>query len=167
MSAGRGAGAPSRLKLRALDEEDLAVVSANLQDAIAPVGDMAWLAEERAFVLVVNRFMWEAEALEDDPFEADEPLAPIFHRVNCAVRFEGVTGVRYRDFDPKDRGRLLSLLALEADPGAPGAVMVLFAGGAALRIEVERLDCRLEDIGSPWPTTRRPAHALDDDPPRT
>ena len=44
---------------------------------------------------------------------------------------------------------------------------VLFAGGSAIRVEAERLDCRLEDIGSPWPTTRRPSHTLDDGPPRT
>jgi hypothetical protein len=125
---------------------------------------MVWLAEERAFVMVVNRFMWEAEALEDDPFEADEPASPVFHRVNCAVRFAEVTAVRTRGFDPRDRGLMLSLLALEA---TPGAVMVLFAGGPAIRVEAERLDCRLEDIGSPWPTTRRPAHALDEGPPPT
>ena len=48
------------LKLRAEDEEDLAVVSTILQDALVPVAEMAYLPEEKRFVLVANRFKWEA-----------------------------------------------------------------------------------------------------------
>ena len=44
------------LKLMALDEDDLAVVSAHLQDALAPTRDMAWLPKEKRFALLVSRF---------------------------------------------------------------------------------------------------------------
>jgi hypothetical protein len=47
------------LKLRAEDAEDLDVVSACLQDAIVPLSDMEFLAGEKRFVLVANRFRWE------------------------------------------------------------------------------------------------------------
>ena len=48
------------LKLLARDEEDLAVISAILQDALIPVSEMAYLPEEHRFALVANRFRWEA-----------------------------------------------------------------------------------------------------------
>ncbi|HWT31128.1 MAG TPA: DUF2948 family protein, partial [Propylenella sp.] len=40
-----------RLRLIALDSEDLAVLSAHVQDAVLKVGEMSWLAEEKRFVL--------------------------------------------------------------------------------------------------------------------
>ena len=50
------------LKLIALDEEDLAVVSSHLQDAVVRVGDMAYLPSKKRFAAVLNRFDWENRA---------------------------------------------------------------------------------------------------------
>src|SRR3546814_19185696 len=50
------------LKLKAVDAEDLAVVAGALQDAIVPVGDMAWLDEDGRLVFVATRFRSEAGA---------------------------------------------------------------------------------------------------------
>ncbi len=47
------------LKLRAVDANDLAVIGACLQDALVPVQDMCFLADEHRFVMVANRFCWE------------------------------------------------------------------------------------------------------------
>ena len=47
------------LKLIARTEEDLRVVSAHLQDAIASVSDIASLKKNKIFLLQLNRFMWE------------------------------------------------------------------------------------------------------------
>ena len=57
MTGGDDAAKRSRLSARSV--EDLAVVAALLQDAIVPVGDMAYLADEKSFVLALNRFRWE------------------------------------------------------------------------------------------------------------
>jgi hypothetical protein len=46
------------IRLRAEDDEDLKIVSACLQDAILPIGDMGFLPDEKRFVMVVNRFRW-------------------------------------------------------------------------------------------------------------
>jgi hypothetical protein len=48
------------LRLLALDQEDLAIVSAHLQDAVVRVGDIAYLPKERRFALLARRFDWEA-----------------------------------------------------------------------------------------------------------
>ncbi|MBM0207061.1 DUF2948 family protein [Micromonospora sp. STR1s_5] len=48
------------LKLAAFDADDLAIVSAHLQDAVIRVGDVTYLPEQRRFALVGRRFDWEA-----------------------------------------------------------------------------------------------------------
>ena len=48
------------LKLIALDEEDLAIVSSHLPDAVVRVGDMVYQPSKKRFAAVLNRFDWEA-----------------------------------------------------------------------------------------------------------
>ncbi|HEX9905739.1 MAG TPA: DUF2948 family protein, partial [Propylenella sp.] len=43
------------LRLIALDEEDLAVISTHVQDAIVRVGDLAFRPAEQRFALAMNR----------------------------------------------------------------------------------------------------------------
>ena len=47
------------LKLIARTEDDLRVISAHLQDAIANVLDIANLEKNKIFLMQLNRFMWE------------------------------------------------------------------------------------------------------------
>jgi Protein of unknown function (DUF2948) len=141
-----------RLKLRATDAEDLAVVSAVLQDAVIPVQEMAYLPEEGRFVLVANRFRWEDS--ERDPVEGR-----IYERVHCGLVIDHVTSVRSRGIDRRRGDEILSLLSVtETD----GAIELTFAAGAAIRVEVERVLCHLEDVAEPYPTQWRPHHVLDE-----
>jgi Protein of unknown function (DUF2948) len=139
------------LKLRAEDEEDLAVVSAILQDALVAVGEMAWLPEEKRFVLVANRFRWEPPTV--GPSQDNE-------RRMSGLRVDGVISVQRRGFAPRDSERLLVLLAIRPEAGA---LFLDFAGGSSIRLEVERILCHLDDLGEPWPTRWRPRHPVEDD----
>ena len=47
------------LKLNAISEEDLKIISAHLQDAITQVKDIAFLKKNRILLIQFNRFMWE------------------------------------------------------------------------------------------------------------
>ena len=49
-----------RLKLIALDKEDVEIVSAHLQDAVVKTADIHWRPAEKRVVVAVNRFDWEA-----------------------------------------------------------------------------------------------------------
>lgn len=140
------------LKLRAVDETDVAVVAACLQDALVPLADMTWLRDEGRFAMVVNRFMWEAggERIGE---------GAVYDRVHGLFSVQAVTDVRLRGLDQTRRGRILSLLSLR--PG-PGSLDLEFAGGGTIRLAVERIDCVLEDLGDPWPTRLRPSHPLDE-----
>jgi hypothetical protein len=138
---------PEPLKLRAVDADDLTVLAAFLQDAIANVSEMAYLPDERRFVLAVCRFRWERliDADEEEQFE----------RVSCAITVESVVEPKYRGFTLKDRGRTMPLLTVTY---GEGAVMLTFGGNAAIRLGVAGLDLRMEDFGECWPTAQKPEH---------
>lgn len=133
------------LKLVALDAEDLAVMSAHLQDATLMVGDMAFLPKSRRFALVAARFDWLKAA------------RGFCERCSTGLHFERVLGVKRIGFaqDPETR---LNLLAIMFEPGsAPsGTIVMRFSGGGALRLEVECLEAALSDLGPRWAVDTKP-----------
>ncbi len=141
------------LKLRAEDAEDIRVLSSCLQDALVRVADMKFLSDENRFVLVANRFRWENCEDGVEPCEA-------YERVNCGLCFEKVSAVRVRNVDRRCRERILELLAIDV---GDRALTLIFAGDAAIRLEVEEILCHLKDLGEPWPTIWRPNHPLEAD----
>jgi hypothetical protein len=160
------------LRLRAEDEEDLRIIAAVLQDALVGMAEMEYLANEHCFALVANRFRWEnCDLLENGAAPAAQPVAsePVedpaflpchsYERVNCGVRFDGVDHVRCKGLDRHDRGRILELLTIDVEKEA---VTLVFAGGAAVRLEGHAITCHLQDLGEPWPTTFRPQHPVTD-----
>lgn len=133
------------LRLLAEDADDLAVVSAALQDAVAKVGDIAYEAKARRLTIAFNRFRWEAGERQ---------------RVRSGLQIGGVLNVKTRKLRRERRDAVVEILALTFEPGeAPGGVLNLsFAGGGDLRAEVECIDAVLADVSQPWPTPRTPAH---------
>ncbi|MBM3597251.1 MAG: DUF2948 family protein [Alphaproteobacteria bacterium] len=145
----------SLLKLSAYDEADLQVLSSLLQDSVVPLSDMAFLREERCFALAVSRFRWEAIGDGVRAQGASASAEPAGERVNCGIRFEGVQRVMMRGIDPGRRDHVLELSALHYQDEK---IVLLFAGGAMVRLEVDGILCHLEDFGAPWPTMFRPDH---------
>jgi hypothetical protein len=156
-----------RLKLRARDAADLETIAACVQDALVPLADMRYLPEDRRFALMLNRFRWEAAPAaapaEPAPVQGDAAFADAqgegLERVHAALVFDRVRSVKRRGLTEAAKGGMLSLLTL----GYEGRqVIISFAGGAAVRLEVDRLSCHLEDLGEAWPTVWRPRHADDE-----
>jgi Protein of unknown function (DUF2948) len=155
----------SPLKLVAHDAEDLAVVSACLQDALIPLNEMRYLPAERRFILVANRFRWERAAApgkeaapgEDASFESDEDFGNL-QRTNAGICIDRVTAVRSRGIDRSKPDDFLSLLSLQLDGNK---LLLVFAGGGVIQIEVEGLSLFLSDLGKAWPTQWQPDHVLD------
>lgn len=146
------------LKLLALDAEDLGVLAVHLQDAIVQVGDMAFVARDKRFALLCNRF----DAL-------DAPLAKrrgsAFTRRRAGLRFERVLGAKVSGIDRGIAQRFLVLLSImyEAETGQEpeGYITLLFAGGGAVRLHVECIEAELKDLGAAWLTRRKPVHDQD------
>jgi Protein of unknown function (DUF2948) len=146
------------LKLIALDAEDLAVVSAHLQDAILQVADLAYLPREKRFAAIANRFDW-IDALKEGGGK-DEALA----RRRTALRFERVMGAKVHGIDLKNRSTVLSLLAIAFEPAdePEGDITLHFSEGRAIRLRVECIEAELKDLGPVWQASSRPEHP--DDP---
>lgn len=137
----------AQLKLLAEDAEDIAVISAALQDAVAKIGDISFEPRARLLTVAFNRFRWEGGTKQ---------------RVRTALQIAGVLGVQSRRLRRDRRGAVVELLAITFEAGeAPGGTITFqFAGDADLRVEVECVDAVLADISQPWPTPRAPTHEL-------
>lgn len=173
---------PARLVAR--DPEDLAVVSALLQDAVALSGDLAWLPKQGRFALVANRYRWETPSAEE--------------RVRAGAHVDHVRRVRVKGLDPAKKDRPVVLLSLIFEPAAPattepsaqepnahepnahepnaqeqdgqphtdpGGVLRIACAPDALTgqpieiaLEVEVLEVALRDLTRPWAAKSRPAH---------
>lgn len=149
------------LKLRAEDAEDITVLSACLQDATLRAADMAWQPKQHRFALVLNRFRWEDEKNAD----AKKRLIRIdpHIRVAAGLHFDGVLNVKTSGIDRKDGKAVLELLSILADPleDAAAQLTLVFAGGAAVKLDVECIDAQMQDIGTPFPVRRAPQHKVD------
>jgi len=149
-------GAERPLRLKALDADDLAVVSGLVQDAVFPGSEMSWDRKARRFAILLNRFRWE-----DAP--KAEARAREYERVQSVLVIEDVMRVQTQGVDPKDADVVLSLLSVgftAADDGA-GYLELTLAGDGAIRVEVEALEVVLKDVTRPYvaPSKSKPAHS--------
>jgi hypothetical protein len=142
------------LKLIALDEEDLQILSAHLQDSVLKVDDVEYLAAEKKLVLGVNRFVWEQAV--------DGKRRRTFERRRTALLFDRVRNVKATGIDRRHGDDILSLLAIHfivADAPS-GIVELTFAANKALRLEVEAIEAQLTDLGPAWETAFKPEHEI-------
>jgi hypothetical protein len=128
-----------QLKLIALDADDLAVISAHVQDARVQTSDIIWRQHEKRLVIGMNRLDWEQTlAGEAEP-----------RRLIAALRFDRVLACKSRNIDLDASDTALDLVGIEfheaETPG--GSAVLLFAQGGALRLDVECLECELTDLG--------------------
>jgi hypothetical protein len=140
---------PDRLKLIAMDSDDLAVISAHCQDAVLKAGAIKFHAREQRLILAMNRFVWER------PGKGGK-----WERRQAVLHFDRVSKVLAKGVDRRNKDQVLELLAIAfVGAEAPaGHVELAFAGGATLRADVECLEARLSDLDAAWETGSRPAH---------
>jgi Protein of unknown function (DUF2948) len=120
------------LKLKAKDAEDIQVISAVLQDSIAPVVDMHYLAEDKNFVMVVQRLCRE------------DYIGGKKERVCCALNLRNVESVQTLGFNPSETDRMLDLLAVMPDGDT---LDLIFASDARIRLQLKGWNIMIEDFG--------------------
>jgi len=144
------------LRLMALDQSDLDIVSAHVQDAVIRVGDISVSGARRQFTLPMNRFVWEKEPPRRGLFRRRGE----YERRRSVLHFDRVTSVKRSGFAQGDDEAVLALLAIRwtmtDDPS--GTIDLVFAGGAAIRLDVECIEAQLTDLGAAWSTPSRPDH---------
>jgi Protein of unknown function (DUF2948) len=144
------------LRLIALDEDDLKIISAQLQDAIVRMDELAFLPKESRFVAVMKRFDW-MKAGGNGASEGN-----FYERRQAALRFERVLGAKFRDLPLDNKDAVEDLLAIYFEPAEPpgGFVDLIFAGGGRIRLEVECIEAELRDLGPVWRTRHKPTHPV-------
>lgn len=141
----------SDLKLLALDNEDLAVISAHMQDSVFKVGDVSYSPRLGQFSLAANRFVWELSDQKRKSFE----------RHRSALVFKRVQAVRSTGIDRRQRDEVLSLLAIRFEQkgeGPDGMIELTLAGKTTIVLEVECIEVQLADVGGAWETASKPSH---------
>ncbi len=148
-------GGERPLKLMALDADDLAVVSALVQDAVFPVTEMRWQPAQRRFALLLNRFRWE------DAEKAAKRQRPV-ERVQSVLAIGDVEKVQSQGVNRGEKDLVMSVLSISFIPNEDGMgrVEITLAGDGAIGLEVEALDVTLQDVTRPYiaPSRHQPQH---------
>lgn len=136
------------LHLAAFDADDIPALSAQMQDAVIRVEDIRWSSQHRQFLLVANRYAWDA------PGEKQ--------RRRTGLRFNFVKSVKRSGPKALARNGVLSLLAMnfeaDTDDKLSGTITLLCSGGHSIRLDVECVDVQLDDLGPAWGTSQEPQH---------
>ena len=140
----------AKVTLAAADAEDLEAISARLQDAVAHVKDLVYLPKSRRFAGLFNRFKWESAGKHGGA------------RVRTGLHIDGVLSARATHLKRSNPDAVASLLAIRFSPNSAddpgGTIELIFAGGGALRLEVECIAAELTDLSGEWAALGRPVH---------
>ena len=141
------------LKLLGKNQEDLKVISAYLQDSVLIIRDIVFLKQNRTFVIIVNRFMWED--VEKGVFRQNK-------RIRCAVKFEEVVKVKSKNINQKNKNKPLECLAINCSSifDETYKIRIFFAGSSIITIIAEAIEVTLHDLGKPWYVKRIPIHKI-------
>ena len=143
----------NNLKLIGKNEEDLKIISAYLQDSIIIVKDIVFLKQNRTFIMIVNRFMWED--VEKGVFRQNK-------RIRCAVKFEEVIKVESKNINQKNKNKPLECLAIKCSSifDETYKIKIFFSGNSIITIISEVVEVALHDLGKLWHVKHIPIHKI-------
>ena len=131
------------LKLRAEDDEDLAIIAACLTGAIGCLNEMAYDREARRFAAILVRPLWEKAAAAEQP---------ALGRMRAGLHFDHVNAVRYRRLARGAPHALLHLVSIVSVPLSERFGIILsFQSGGEVFLEVDKLSGQLRDLDGPRP----------------
>ena len=158
----------ARLRLKAVDTDDLQVIAGVLLDARVPLREMAYDPETGRFMAAFARYRHERRKAEGGLTECTSVL--VVDHVRAALwrgleptsldeehRFLTLADSACEEPDPDDCETPLP--EPECEEGCT-AITLYFADGAAIRLTVARIDCVLEDFGEPRPATAPPSDVV-------
>lgn len=142
----------SDLKLLALDNDDLAVISAHVQDSVFKLSDVQYEAKRGQFALQFNRFLWENSATSSGQNA----------RCRSYLCLKRVSAVRSTGINLREKDKVHSLLALrftETDDGPNGTLELILSGEGIIALDIECIEAQLADVSGAWDTSSKPEHS--------
>ena len=143
----------NNLRLIGKNEEDLKVISAYVQDSVVIAKDIIFLKKNKAFIMILSRFMWE---------DAEKGVFRKNKRIRCAVRFEEVINVMSKNINQKNKNKVLEYLAIKTSIISNNIfkIKIFFSGDSIITITSEVIEILMNDLGKPWNVKYFPIHKI-------
>ena len=134
-------GVLNRMKLNAIDTEELKIIATVLQDGLIEVNDVKYLPSIRTFIVMITRFMWEEKIVNKTN-----------NRTKAVLVFEDVLAVHSRNIDQMNKTKVLELLTFNFynNKSKNIEIELLFNNDATIKLETEVVQAKLEDQGDSW-----------------
>jgi len=134
-----------KLKIKAIDQDDLKILSSLCQDSIFSIDEIVYLKEEKKLVATFSRFCWELNNSKDYDKKVN-------FRVVSGIQIHNVLKINYNNFENNNFFNLLSITYKS------NYISFNFSLNSSINIKVKTINILLDDLDIPWPTVKKPMH---------
>ena len=136
------------LKLIALDQDQLTILSSLTQDSIIKADDIGYDKSSKRLALLMNRYRHE---------ESESS------RIRSALHFDYVDSIKFLGIDLGSSKDILVLLTIKfiTTSKPSGSIFLEFSDNKSLTFNVENIETFLTDIGESWVIPNKPIHDKD------
>ena len=143
----------NRLKLIGKNIEDLKTISAYSQDSIVKIKDIAYLKENKIFIVMLSRFMWE---------DLEKGVFRNYKRIKSVLKFNFIENVLAKNINQQQKNRNLELLAIKSNHNQNNLydTSLIFSGNNIILLKSEEIDVMLDDQEYFWEVKHSPKHRI-------
>ena len=143
----------NRLKLIGKNIEDLKTISAYSQDSIVKIKDIVYLKENKIFIVMLSRFMWE---------DLEKGVFRNYKRIKSVLKFNFVENVLAKNINQQQKNRNLELLAIKSNYNQNNLydTRLIFSGNNIILLKSEEIDVMLDDQKYFWEVKHSPKHRI-------
>jgi hypothetical protein len=143
----------NRLKLIGKNIEDLKTISAYCQDSIVKIKDLVYLKENKIFIMMLSRFMWE---------DIEKGVFRNYKRIKSVLKFNFIESVLAKNINQQQKNRNLELLAIKSNYNQNNLydINLIFSGNSIILLKSEEIDVMLDDQEYFWEVKHSPKHKI-------
>ena len=143
----------NRLKLIGKNIEDLKTISAYSQDSIVRIKDIVYLKENKIFIVMLSRFMWE---------DLEKGVFRNYKRIKSVLKFNFIENVLAKNINQQQKNRNLELLAIKSNYNQNNLydTSLIFSGNNIILLKSEEIDVMLDDQEYFWEVKHSPKHRI-------
>jgi len=143
----------NRLKLIGKNIEDLKTISAYSQDSIVKIKDIVYLKENKIFIVMLSRFMWE---------DLEKGVFRNYKRIKSVLKFNFIENVLAKNINQQQKNRNLELLAIKSNYNQKNLydTSLIFSGNNIILLKSEEIDVMLDDQEYFWEVKHSPKHRI-------
>jgi hypothetical protein len=143
----------NRLKLIGKNIEDLKTISAYSQDSIVKIRDIVYLKENKIFIVMLSRFMWE---------DLEKGVFRNYKRIKSVLKFNFIENVLAKNINQQQKNRNLELLAIKSNYNQNNSydTSLIFSGNNIILLKSDEIDIMLDDQEYFWEVKHFPKHRI-------